>query len=99
MHFHARSTRGNRTYYHDPHIWHETSLVLYLGDTDSDYPTDILAFSFIIYLVVRFNINEVPIPSLLRTIAQDATYYFLIVFTSHLVLMFFILFANVRISS
>ena len=49
--------------------------------------------------MVQSNINKVPIPSLLRTIAQDATYYFLVVFTSHLVIMLFLLFANVRISS
>ena len=72
-------------------------LVLHLGDTDSDHPTDVLAFSLIIYLVLRFNINEVPIPSLLRTIAKDTTYYFMVVFTSHLVLMLFLIFANVRV--
>ena len=62
-------------------------------------PSDLLAFLVIVYLVVRSNVNKVPIPGLLKTIARDATYYFLIIFTSHLVLVMFLLFANVRISS
>jgi hypothetical protein len=70
-----------------------------LGDTRSDHPADLLAFSVIVYLVVRSNVNKVPIPSLFKTIAQDATYYFLVIFTSHLVVVMFLLFASVRISS
>lgn len=73
-------------------------LFLYPGDTHSDHPADILAFSVIVYLVIRFNVNEVPVPSLLRIIARDATYYFLVVFTSHLVTTLFLLFASVRTS-
>ena len=62
-------------------------------------PSDLLAFVVIVRLVVRSNVNKVPIPGLLRTMARDATYYFLVIFTSHLVLVVFLLFANVRISS
>jgi hypothetical protein len=68
-------------------------------ETPADHPTDVLAFSVIVYLVVRSNVNKVPVPSLLRTIAEDATYYFLVVFTSHLVAMMFLLFASVSMSS
>ena len=74
-------------------------LVLHPGDTDSDHPTDFLAFSVVVYLVVRSNLNKIPIPRLFKTIAQDATYYFLFIFTSHFVLLMFLLFASVRISS
>ena len=88
---------GTRIYRHIPRIWYEP--FLHLGDTHFNRPTDFLAFSVIVYLVVRSNIYKVPIPSLLRTIAQDATYYFLFIFTSHIVLVAFILFASVRISS
>ena len=63
----------------------------------SDHSADLLAFSIIIYLVVRSNIYKVPIPSLLKTIAQDATYYFIVIFTSYLVLELTLLFAKVRI--
>ena len=74
-------------------------LVPHLGDTHPDHPTDFLAFSVIVYLVVRSNVDKVPIPRLLKTIVRDATYYFLVIFSSHLVFMLFLLFANVRISS
>jgi len=75
----------------------KTSFALRLGDTLSDHPTDILAFSVIVYLVVRSNVKKDPIPRLLKTIAQDATYYFLVIFTSHFVLVMFLAFAEVCI--
>jgi len=37
-------------------------------------------------------------PSLFKTIAQDATYYFLVIFTSHFGFVMSHLFARVRIS-
>jgi len=49
-----------------------------------------LAFSVIVYLVVRSNINKVPIPRIFKTIAQDATYYFLVIFTSQVMIMLFV---------
>jgi len=74
------------------------SFIDHLGDTRSDHPADVLAFSVIVYLVVRSNADKVPIPSLLRTIVKDATYYFLIIFTSHFVLVMFLAFASVSTS-
>ena len=74
-------------------------LVPRLGGIHPDYPADSLAFSVIVYLVVRSNVNKVPIPRLFKTIARDATYYFLVIFSTHLVFILFFLFANVRISS
>jgi len=70
----------------------------HLGDTHSDHPADVLAFSVIVYLVVRSNVNKVPIPSLLKTIARDATHYFLIIFASHLVVVMFLALASVSAS-
>jgi hypothetical protein len=90
---------GSRIYRHVSRIRYETHLVLRLGDIHSDRPTDLLAFSVIVYLVVRSNVNKIPIPSLFKIIVRDATRYFLVIFTSHLVLMMFLVFANVRISS
>ena len=69
------------------------------GDTHSDHPTDILAFLVIVCLVVLSNVNSVPIPSLFKTIARDATHYFLIIFASHLVVVMFLAFASVSASS
>jgi len=66
-----------------------------LEDTRSDRLADVLAFSVIIYLVVRSNLNKIPIPSIFKTIARDATYYFLVIFTSHLVLVMFLAFTSV----
>ena len=71
----------------------------HLGNTNFDHSADFLAFSVIVYLVVRSNLKKVPIPGLFKTIAQDATYYFLVIFTSHLLLMFIFWFANVSTSS
>jgi hypothetical protein len=89
----------SRIYHHVPRIRYETPLVLRLGDIHSDRPTDFLAFSVIVYLVVRSNLNKIPIPSLFKIIVRDATRYFLVIFTSHLVLVIFLGVGNVRISS
>ena len=70
----------------------------HLGDTHSDHPADVLAFSVIVYLVVRSNVNKAPFPSLFKTIARDATHYFLIIFASHLVVVMFLAFASVSAS-
>ena len=66
---------------------YETFLVLSpVGDTYPDNPTDLLAFLLVVYLVSRSNVHRLAVPSLLRIIAKDATYYFLVIFTSHLAL-------------
>ena len=65
-------------------------------DTHSDHPTDALAFSIIVFLVVRSNITKVPLPSIFRIIARDVTSYFLIIFTSHLVIVMFYWLASVN---
>ena len=85
--------------HHISPIRYETFLVVYSGEAHSDHPTDLLAFSVIVYLVVRSNLYRVPIPSLLKTIARDATYYFLVISTSHFMLVMFMAFTNVRIPS
>ena len=75
------------------------SFINHLGDTHPDHLPDLLAFSVIVYLAVRSNVNKVPISRLFKTIVRDATSYFLIIFTSHLVLVMFIFFASVSASS
>jgi len=100
MRFRWRSVFGNRIYRHSSPIRCKSSPVLHLeGEAYSDHPADFLAFLVIVYLVVRSNVKKAPIPSLLKKIARDATSYFLFIFTSHLVLVMFLLFADVRISS
>jgi len=98
MPFHRTGVLRNRIYHHVSRIRYETPPVFHLGDTHSDDPPDVLAFSLVIYFVVRSNVNKVPIPNLLKTIAQDATCYFLVIFTSHVVILLYVLLASVRIS-
>ena len=84
-------------------VTYGTELLLHfinhLRDTRSDRPVDFLAFSVIVYLVVRSNVNKIPIPSIFKTIARDATYYFLVIFTSHLILVMFLAFTDVSAPS
>ena len=77
-----------------------TKLILFfILETPTPIIPDLLVFSVIAYLVIRSYTNGVPVPSLLRTIAQDTTYYFLVLFTSHVMLVLFLSFASVSISS
>ena len=73
------------------------SFINHLEDTHSDHLPDLLAFSVVIYLVVRSGVKKVPLPRILKTIARDTTYYFLIIFTSHVVLVMFLVFASVSL--
>lgn len=51
--------------------------------------TDTLAFLLIVFLAVMSEMQgltqELRIPTILRTMAEDATRYFLVIFTAHLV--------------
>lgn len=56
------------------------------------YLADIVAF----VLIVRLSLHGVgKISTIIRTIVEDATIYFLVIFTSHIILTFFIIFARV----
>lgn len=69
------------------------------GDIFSHYPTDLLAFVLIIYMALGSGMYQFKMPSLFRIIAQDATYYFLVIFSSHLTLELTLIFGRVRIIS
>ena len=76
-----------------------TSLTFHLaGDTPADDPIDFLAFSLVVCLAVQWkNSRQFLMPgSLFRIVAQDATLYFLVIFTSHLTLEMTIIFGGVR---
>lgn len=60
-------------------------------------PTDLLTFLVIVYVSLRSNMWQFKLPSLFRTMAQDATRYFLVVFASHLALELALLFGKARI--
>ena len=57
--------------------------------------SDFLAFSVIIFLAMTSEARGLRIPSILRTIAEDGTRYFLVIFTLHLVLEMTLNFARV----
>jgi len=90
---------GGRIYRHDSRIRYGTPLAIHLEDTHPDHLPDVLAFSVIVFLVVWSNVTKIPLPGILKTIARDATYYFLVIFTSHLVTAMFFWFASVSTSS
>jgi len=50
------------------------------------YTLDFLAFSLIIFLAAKSEVSRLGVPNILRTIAEDATRYFLVIFSSHFVL-------------
>jgi len=60
---------------------------------------DVLIFSTIVYTALQSNLYQLRIPSLLRTIVRDATHYFLVIFTSQLLLVFTLILGRVRILS
>jgi len=97
MLFRAKWALGNWIYRNISRIWCETFLPE--KGSNSDHPADLLAFAVIVYLALRSNAYRLPMPSLLKTIAQDATYYFLMIFTSHLLLELTLLLGKVRIMS
>jgi len=55
---------------------------------------DLFAFLIIMYTALRSNSYRWRIPSLFMTMAQDATYYFLFIFTSQLALEFTMIFGR-----
>jgi len=75
------------------------SFISDLEDTRSDHPPDLLTFLVIIHLAVQSSVRSIPIPNILKTIMRDATYYFLVIFTSHIVIIMFLTLAKVSTSS
>lgn len=56
---------------------------------------DFSAFLVIAVLAVKSGTKDVKTPSIFRTMVQDATIYFLVIFTSHFVLEMTLLLARV----
>ena len=56
---------------------------------------DFVAFLIIVYLAGRSTFRQLGIPTILDTIARDATKYFLVIFTAHFVLVMTLLIARV----
>lgn len=45
---------------------------------------DFLAFSLIIFTAIKSEVPGIKSPSILGTMAEDATWYFLVIFTAHI---------------
>jgi hypothetical protein len=67
-----------------------------IAATDHLFVEDALAFSIIVYSMKWRGLTRAQgVPSLLDKIVRDATVYFVVIFTSHLLLVFFEFFAPV----
>lgn len=60
---------------------------------------DLLAFLLIIRLLARSSLYRTRTTSLFKIVVQDATHYFLVIFTSHFIFEMTLLFGRVRILS
>ena len=47
---------------------------------------DFLAFSLITFLALRWRAGTLRVPTIMGAVAEDALWYFLVIFTSHFVL-------------
>lgn len=65
-----------------------------LGYTSIGLLYDFLMFSFIIFLAMRSRTPGLKAPRILGVVADDATRYFLVIFTSHLVLEMTLIFGH-----
>ena len=58
---------------------------------------DFFAFSLTIFLAIRTMEPGIKIPTILKTLVEGATLYFLVIFTSHLLLEMTLLFGRVNV--
>jgi hypothetical protein len=85
----AQDPRG-RIHEHLPLLWcvgitlSLNRMALILSTTNKP---DFFAFSLIIILANKTKVPGLRVPTIMGTIAEDATWYFLVIFTSHFVLV------------
>lgn len=63
--------------------------------TPAPFFQDLIAFLVILHLASRWTLRQFSVPGLLGTILRDATIYFLVIFTAHIVLVVTLLSARV----
>jgi hypothetical protein len=70
--------------------------MLISADPSGDmYAPDSLAFSLIIFLAIKSKVSSAKIPTVLGAMAEDATRYFLVIFSTHFVLEMTLVFGRV----
>ena len=65
---------------------------------DDAHPPDVLAFSLVVYWARKLRVPGLRVSTLLDTIAKDATCYFMVIFTSHFVLVMTLNLGRVRVA-
>jgi len=89
------SDRGNRPHSHLALLWFAFSEVLLYPSSLTILPTDSAVFLVIVLIAAKSAIKGYKVPGVLRTIVQDATIYFLVIFTSHFIFEMMLIFGRV----
>ena len=93
MRFRQEPEGGNRLHGDVTLLWY--IFVRRILSKNANVVTDFLAFLVIVVFTVKARSMGSRVPRILRAIIQDATVYFLFIFTSHLVFEMTLLFARV----
>ena len=67
------------------------------GSLTDKFTSDFLVFSLVILFARKSRVPGLKFPSLLDTVAEDATWYFLVIFTTHLLLVITLSFGRVSL--
>lgn len=97
MLLHQTSKGGNRLHNHLALLRSASSEVIF-HFTPANAATDVLAFLVVLVLGVKSGLKDFKMPNILRMILEDSAIYFLVVFSTHLVLEMTLLFARVNAS-
>ena len=97
MYLHQASEGRNRPHGYLAFLWFAHSEAHFRFSTLTNMTTDSSAFMVIFGLAAKSGLMGRKMPRILRAIVQDATIYFLVIFTSHFVLEMTILLARVSV--
>ena len=89
------SDGGNRPHSHPALLWFASSEGLLYPSSLTGLPTDTAIFLVIVFIAAKSGIKGYKVPRVLRTIVQDATVYFLVIFTSHFIFEMMLIFGRV----
>ena len=89
------SEDGNCPHSHHALLWYFFSEVLFVLRSLTSLPTDTSVFLVVVALAAKSGLKGYKMPRILRIIVQDATIYFLVIFTSHFVFWMTLLLARV----
>ena len=93
------SKGGNRPHSHHALLWFYFPQVLSHPTLLTSQSTDTSVFLVVVILAAKSGLKGYKMPRILRIIVQDATIYFLVIFTSHFVFWMTLLLARVSTST